>query len=337
MTPPDAWNALRGLPVLPCADGGLINETFLVGEPPRAVLQRVNTAIFGVDVHEDMEAVTAHLQGKGLVTPRLLRTDSGELYARAEDGTVWRAMSFIPGRTVHRAGDPALAREAGALIGRFHAAVEDLVWDYRHVRPGAHDTVEHMRRLQAAREDHPGGDSAPHALAEQILEAWGAWEGRLDLPTRHAHGDLKISNLRFDEELRGRCVLDLETVGRFSLDVELGDAWRSWCNPVGEDHPETLFDVETFRAAAEGYFSAFRPSAEEREALVGGVERICLELSARFCRDAWEDRYFGWDARRFPDRRAHNLHRAQGQFHLSRSLRAQRAEAETILRQLAGG
>jgi Ser/Thr protein kinase RdoA (MazF antagonist) len=337
MTPPDAWSFLHGLPVSPCADGGLINETFLAGEPPRAVLQRVNTAIFGLSVHEDIEAVTAHLEARGLVTPRLLRTDSGTLWAQGADGSVWRAMRFVPGRTVHRVADAALAREAGALVGRFHASVEDLSWSYRHVRPGAHDTLEHMRSLLAAKEAHPGGDPALHALADAILEGWGSWEGRLDLPTRHAHGDLKISNLRFDEELRGLCLLDLETVGRFSLDVELGDAWRSWCNPVGEDHPETHFDVGIFRAAAEGYLSASRPSPEEREALVAGVERICLELSARFCRDAWEDRYFGWDSRRFPDRRAHNLHRARGQFALARSVRAQRAEAEGVLRALSDG
>jgi len=335
MTPPDAWAALRGLPVRPCDDGGLINLTFLVGDaPPRAVLQRVNTGIFKPSVHDDIEAVTAHLEGKGQVTPRLLRTDAGALWAGSGD-EVWRAMTYIPGRTLHRVETPAVAHAAGGLVARFHAALDDLAWEYRHVRPGAHDTVAHMARLAASAGSEGGADAPEHAearaLATRILRAWDSWEGRLDLPARHIHGDLKISNLRFTADGAPVCVLDLETVARGSLDVELGDAWRSWCNPVGEDSTDTRFDLDIFAAAATGYLAHARPSAQERGAIVGGVERIALELAARFCRDVFEDSYFGWSAARFPTRRAHNLFRAKGQFALAESVRAQRGPAERIV------
>lgn len=328
MTPPDAWTPLRGLPVLPCEDGGLINQTFLAGTPPVAVIQKVNHAIFKPSVHEDIEAVTAHLAAKGMPTPRLLRTDGGELCVVREEGETWRAMSFVPGVTVHKIDSPARAFEAGALVGRFHAAVDDLTWDYRHVRPGAHDTVGHMRRLEDARD---ATQTEASSLADTILEAWSTWQGRLDLPERHAHGDLKISNLRFTADGAGTCLLDLDTLGRHALDVELGDAWRSWCNPVGEDSLDTRFDLATFEAAVRGYFSAASPSPEAREVLVAGVERIALELAARFCRDVFEDAYFGWNRSRFPSRRAHNLFRATGQLRLAQSVRAQRAEAERIV------
>ena len=45
--------------VRPSQDGGLINDTFIVGEPPVAILQRVNP-IFEPAVHHDIEAITAH-------------------------------------------------------------------------------------------------------------------------------------------------------------------------------------------------------------------------------------------------------------------------------------
>ena len=73
-------SALRLLP------GGLINQTFLVEEAGRrAVLQRLHP-IFAPSLHLDIEAVTAHLARKGLLTPRLLRTRAGELWTTDAQG-----------------------------------------------------------------------------------------------------------------------------------------------------------------------------------------------------------------------------------------------------------
>jgi Ser/Thr protein kinase RdoA (MazF antagonist) len=328
---PAAWRALRDLPVRAAEDGGLINVTWYAGTPPRYVVQRLHPA-FKPEVHLDIEAVTAHLQAGGLRTPRLVPTDAGELWASTEEG-VFRAMDFVPGVTIHRVSSPEIAAAAGALVARFHLAVDDLDWAYRHVRPGAHDTPAHMRRLAdalAADATTPEAEEA-RPVAEAILELW---EGlpRVALPDRHAHGDLKISNLRFDADGNGVCLLDLDTLSRLPLDAELGDAWRSWCNPLGEDATETAVDLEILAAAVAGY-TAVRPlTADEREGLALGIERISMELASRFCRDVFEDAYFGWNRERFPSRRAHNLFRARGQLSLARSARAQRAAIARLLR-----
>ncbi|AUX46798.1 uncharacterized protein SOCE26_083070 [Sorangium cellulosum] len=183
-----------------------------------------------------------------------------------------------------------------------------------------------MERLDGA----ATGGGEGRRLADAILDAWRTWQGRLELPLRHSHGDLKISNLRFSEAGEEICVLDLDTLELQPIDVELGEAWRSWCNPVGEDATEARFDLEVFAAAVAGYREVRPFGAEEREALADAVERIALELEARFCRDVFEDRYFGWNPARF----AHNLQRAAGQLALARSARRQRGE---IARLLAGG
>lgn len=322
----EAWSALRGAPLRDCADAGLINHTWLVGEPTRYVVQRVNP-LFAPSVHDDIEAVTAHVEAQGLRTPRLVRTDGGALCAVAEDGAAWRVLTFVPGVTVHKMDGPPRAQAAGALVAQFHRAVDSLAWTYRHVRPGAHDTALHMQRLEGAVREGP---ALP--VAEGILELWRQWPGRLDLPLRHAHGDLKLSNLRFDEAGRGLCLLDLDTLSLQPIDVELGDAWRSWCNPVGEDGTDTRLDLELLRAAVAGYRSVRSLTAEEGEGLILAVERISLELASRFCRDVVEDNYFGWNASRFPSRAAHNLHRAQGQLNLARSAHAQRAAIAALFR-----
>jgi hypothetical protein len=66
---------------------------------------------------------------------------------------------------------------------------------------------------------------------------------------------------------------------------------------------------------------------------VTGVETVCVELAARFCVDAFEDKYFGWDPARFPSRREHNRVRAAGQLHLAQAVAAARGEAERLVRE----
>lgn len=329
--PISAWSSLAPLPVRPLA-GGLINDTFTVGDPPIAVVQRLHT-IFAPELHHDIERITAWVERAGLLTPRLLRTDDGGLWTIDDEGRCWRALSWVPGRTIDQLDDPKLAREAGRLVGRWHAATADLVHDFAFTRPGAHDTDKHMATLQAAVEAH--GDHALHAavapIADELLARWAAWEGRLDGPLRVCHGDLKISNLRFDEDGVGLCLLDLDTMANLSLDIEMGDAMRSWCNPQGEDVTGAVFERELFAAAMDGWTGAFDALREDLDALVPAIERICLELSARFAADALNEAYFGWDPSRFASRGEHNLLRARGQLSLARSVADQRAALERVL------
>ncbi len=320
------------------APSGLIQETWFVEAQGRArlVVQRLHP-IFGAPVLEDLEAVTEHLAARGLLTPRLVRTAAGERGVLDAAGKLWRALTYLPGWTVDRMRDPAMAREAGRLVARFHRAVEDLVHEFRFVRAGVHDTAAHLGRLERAAASGEGTDEA-RALAADILEAGRALElGALaSLPRRVTHGDLKISNVLFSGDggpPEARALLDLDTLGHQPLAVELGDAWRSWCNPLGEDVVETRFDVEIFEAAVSGYAAdAGEIGAAERDALVPGLMTIATELAARFCVDAFEDRYFGWDPARFPSRRAHNLVRAAGQLRLARQVAAARGRAEAAVR-----
>jgi hypothetical protein len=120
-------------------------------------------------------------------------------------------------------------------------------------------------------------------------------------------------------------------MGLQTLDAELGDAWRSWCNPRGEDDPEGCFDLGLFEAATLAYLAENPAARAAHEALALGPERIALELAARFCRDALEERYFGWSVAVAPSRGEHNLLRARGQLSLAHSIRKDRPAIERIL------
>jgi len=324
------WPALEGRAVR-VLEGGLINRSYRVGDPPVAALQRLHP-VFEPAVNRDIAAITAHLAGRGMPTPRLLTTGAGDLFHLDEEGGCWRALSWVAGRTFHKLTDPRLAVEAGRLVGRWHAACDDLDHEFAFSRPGAHDTDAHMAKLAAALDDWPDHRlrEAVAPLAEEVLGAWARWSGRRDLPPRIAHGDLKISNLRFDGVGRGICLLDLDTMAWLPLDVELGDAWRSWCNPATEDTP-ARFDLELFAASARGYLSARPIAPDVLEALPAGVERICLELTGRFAADALEESYFGWSEAVAPTRGDHNLLRARGQLELARAVSAARGEMVDIL------
>ena len=325
------WPSLMGGAVAPLT-GGLINQTFRVGDPPRGVLQRLHP-IFRPPVNADIDAVTRHLVARGLTTPRVLPTADGGLWHVDGEGKCWRALSWIQGVTHHKLRDPGLAAAAGRLVGQWHLATADLEHDFAFSRPGAHDTPAHMQTLRDALDAHPAHRLASEvgALADGLLGAWERWDGRLDLPKRVCHGDLKISNLLFTPEGEGICLVDLDTMGLLSLDVELGDAWRSWCNPAAEDADETRFDLGLFEASARAYLATAPPSAEERACLGAGIERICLELAARFAADALNETYFGWDPAVAPGRGEHNLLRARGQLALARSVAAQRSAIEAVL------
>jgi Ser/Thr protein kinase RdoA (MazF antagonist) len=316
--------------------GGLINLTFYIEAPRgRFVLQRLHS-IFGPEVNEDIEAVTAHLAARGLVTPRLVRTRDGALGTTQADG-VWRLMSYVDGHSVQEVDTPARADAAGALVGRFHAALVDLKHDFLFRRAGVHDTAHHFSLLDDALDKHRmnAERSVVAALRDELRAGLASLPSiaRATLPRRIAHGDLKISNLLFDAGGRALCLVDLDTIAEMPLPYELGDAFRSWCNPLGENDVHARFELPLFAAAFRAYEREMGRVIEpdERALLVTGVLTICLELAARFARDVLESRYFGWDERRYASRAAHNLVRARSQAALYRSLLAQRAAAEAVV------
>jgi Ser/Thr protein kinase RdoA (MazF antagonist) len=326
--------------------GGLINTTYKVEREgqPIAVLQKLHP-VFGAEVNVDIDAVTTHLAANGMATPRLLRTSGGHAWV-TQRGRTWRMLSWVPGEAVAKVPNPAWAQEGGALVGRFHRTMSNFAYDYQFTRAGVHDTVDHLQKLRAALDgfDTTGLTAAETAtcdqarqLSHQILAAVDLSFDMAAMPLRHCHGDLKISNLLFEvtDAPRGRCLVDLDTVGRGNLAFELGDAMRSWCNPHAEDAGLVEFDLQIFQAAMTGYFAQCDGHSEtERASIVHGLHRVCVELAARFCVDVFANNYFGWDRTRFDNRRSHNLVRAQGQLALAAAVQQQMSAALDIVTKL---
>jgi len=291
-------------------------------QPPSGIdiaLQRLHP-IFDSRVNAIIDAATGYLAASGILTPTLVRTKTGESFHLDADGGVWRALTWIDGVTHVRAGTAAKCETAGRVLGQFHRALSDYTGDFAGGRFGIHDLKKHLAALRETlnKQRHKAAHQRVGLLANKVFVgaesvsdmSWGG--------NRIVHGDPKISNVLFDSNGNGLCMVDLDTLGPGPIALELGDALRSWCNDAPEDEPNAEFSASHFAASIQAYATVARDSLQPDEvaAIVPGLKAIALELSARFCADALNESYFSWDDSRFKSAAEHNLVRAWGQYSL---------------------
>ncbi|MBL4632789.1 MAG: aminoglycoside phosphotransferase family protein [Kofleriaceae bacterium] len=312
--------------------GGLINATYSVKSAgvPIAALQQLHP-VFAATVNIDIEAISDILAALGMTTPTLIRTAENRLYAVHED-KVWRALSWVPGKCYGKIPSLKVAEEGAKLIARFHRALDGHDYQFQFKREGVHDTSAHLRKLRMVQCETRLLPDGTESLRQVILSQAESLPALPSTPNRIIHGDLKISNLLFNDDDSGLCLIDLDTMARGSIAYELGDALRSWANPQGENVACPSIDVDILAAVARGYAQEGRGilSTDEIGSVVTGLETVSLELAARFCVDAFEDSYFGWDPSRFASRRTHNLMRSRGQLSLSRSVASRRPQLQEL-------
>ena len=319
-----AWQRLNTISAEPILTG-LINQTYLVKTSTGPyVLQKLHS-VFAPEVNQNILAVTDYLASKNFLTPRLIKTDAGDLWV-LENNTCWRILSFIDGQSFDQLQNPDMAYSAGSLVGRFHKTLFDFQYDYCAVRKNVHDTASYLKRLRENLKKHSKHVFFKRVspIAVKLLEATQKIPDLWVLPKRHSHGDLKISNLLFEGQ-KAICLIDLDTLGKLPWPIEMGDAFRSWCNLKGEDQSKSNFDLDIYHAALTGYQEQVWDcwTQPEKDALLDGIKLIPLELCARFMIDIFEDRYWKWDSKRFESRAEHNWVRAMGQWSLYEDIIAQ--------------
>jgi Ser/Thr protein kinase RdoA (MazF antagonist) len=297
---------------------GLLHATYRVATVSGDfVVQRLHAAIPDRAI-DDMRMVTAYLVACGLQVPSLVPTLDGKPFARDMRGGRWRVYPWLPGHVVERVADSAMAGAAGRLVGLLHKHLAACDYIPQGSIPHFHDTAFVLTELQNV---YPELPDEVRGIADDIIATLPPLIVA-DEPQQLIHGDLKISNLIFDDLGHAVGIIDFDTILRHARAIDLGDAFRSWCNRTAEDDPEARFDVACFEAAASGYAQGFgRPfSLEIRIGHLRATRHITLELAARFLIDVVHDTYFGFDATRYPHRRAHNVARARGQYHLAQTI-----------------
>jgi homoserine kinase type II len=245
---------LRGPRSLRPIAAGTINTNFAVEHEGGRAFLRFNEGKDREDVEREA-AIVAHVAARGVPTPAPLRARSGLPWV-VHDGVFVSLFPWVEGRTLARGEvGPQRAREAGAALGRLHAAGAD----FPDRRPGRYEPPEIERRLRvvsAASAGDPALEAAVAVLAP-ALERLGS-ERRSDLPTGLIHADLFIDNVLFSDDGGLVALLDFEQAawGRLAYDV----AVSLLAFGFGTDD----FRPEVTRAFIEGYAAVRRPTETER-------------------------------------------------------------------------
>jgi Ser/Thr protein kinase RdoA (MazF antagonist) len=339
---------------------GHINDTFAVtldqaGTAVRYIFQRINHRIFK-DVPalmENISRVTAHATLKsterGDADSRraltLVPARDGKPYHRDADGGWWRCYLFIEGARTHDLiENPQQAREAARAFGEFQQLLVDLPGGRLHETiPDFHHTRRRFETLQRAIAADAHGRAAQVAeeiafvrSRESLVDCLLDLLKRGELPERITHNDTKLNNVMIDDVTQtGVCVIDLDTVMPGLALYDFGDMVRSATNSAEEDERDlsrVSARLPIFEALVEGYLAAARSFLNDAEIshLATSGRLITLEIGMRFLTDFLEgDVYFK------TRRPGHNLDRARNQFAMVRSMEAQAAEMEAIVKKHA--
>ncbi len=282
--------------------GGLINETYDIDGI--WVLQWVNP-VFGAAVNDDIAALVPILQKRGVCVPLLCAPAGGGWSVDGADFGLkpgrWRLMTMLSGTSRDSAGSIEQICSLTRALARFHGALNDCHYVFKHQRPCVHEFMRHYRALEQVLETDEYRTHRLYQKVSELFEKIKALSKFVDFDSvmacedlRIIHGDPKISNfLMKDDDVVG--IVDLDTMARSRVSFDIGDAIRSWCNPRREDE-EPAYNREYAREVL-GLYMEEAPflTRSERESLPSSSAFISLELSMRFARDAIREDYFGFN------------------------------------------
>ncbi len=300
---------------------GLVNHTYRVETEERQfVLQRLHE-IISTEALEDMRIVTGHLAEGGMRVPNLIRTIGGQAAVRDDSGGRWRLYPLIPGRIFDAIESDAMAMEAGRIVGEMHRHLRDLSIEPKGSIAHFHDTAYVLDKLRSIVTKLP---RQLRQIAEDVLTTVPGIILTEDAALERKqiiHGDLKISNILFDEAGRAFGIIDFDTIMRHFRAIDLGDGLRSWCNRTAEDDTQATFDVSIFHAAMTGYGQGWGAPVreDEKRMFLRATIQITYELASRFLIDVVCDNYFAY-SKPHKSRRAANIARALGQYHLAKTI-----------------
>lgn len=306
---------------------GLINHTWKISHGDRSyILQRINDHVFRrpVDIGFNIDLIGDHLatHQPGYHFVRPINTRDGHSMLFIEGEGYFRLFPFIVGsHTIDVVTTPAQAYEAAIQFGKFTRLLSG--FDATLLRlslPDFHNLSLRFRQFQAsvdkANDERKANASSLIAFLSSRQPIVDQYEDILRNPNfrvRVTHHDTKISNVLFDEEDHGLCVIDLDTVmpGYFISDV--GDMMRTYLCPVSEEEADfEKIDIreEYFTAIRKGYLSEMQGELTEQEKgyfVYAGKFMIYMQ-ALRFLADYLNnDTYYG---QRYE---GHNLVRAGNQ------------------------
>ena len=291
---------------------GLINNTWIVGYKSKDfILQRINDNVFKkpLDITANIRSIDEYLEENHpdylFATP--YKTSAGDDLVIADEG-YFRLFPFIKNsHTTDVVNSTSQAFEAAQQFGRFTNLLSEFpVEKLKSTIPDFHNLSLRYDQFGSALE--MGNKERIHAAADtvnflkeqhEIVKISEQLSVNREFKKRVTHHDTKISNVLFDEDDKGLCVIDLDTVMPGYFISDFGDMMRTYLSPVSEEEKDlSKIEIreEYFKAIADGYLSEMRnelTSIEKDHFVYAGKFMVYMQ-ALRFLTDhLTNDIYYG--------------------------------------------
>ena len=293
---------------------GLINTTWIVengSHEKEFILQKINQNVFKTpqDIAFNIRLISDHLQHQHptyLFTSPIQSNDGKDLIQSNEE--YFRLFPFIKKtHTIDVVQKPEQAYEAAKQFGKFTKVLSGFdASQLKITLPHFHDLSFRYKQFETAlqngsKERIQKSKGIINFIHEQknIVDLYEKIKSNPYFKIRATHHDTKISNVLFDENEKGICVVDLDTVmpGFFISDV--GDMLRTYLSPVDEDEKD-LKKIEIrkdfYKAIIDGYSSEMNDqltTTEKKYFIYAGKFMIYMQ-AIRFITDYLNnDIYYG--------------------------------------------
>ena len=321
---------------------GHINDTYLITTSCKQsfVLQRINQGVFK-DVPgliSNKVAISKHIQEKlsylsinerARKVLTFVSTEEGKPFYYGKSGGYWNVMVYISNSVTHETvKNKEIAYEGGKLIGDFLNLTSDFdASKLTEVIPKFHDMSFRFSQFEAALKI---ASKERLQKAKKYIEIVGSLKDEMHIiqnlkesgaiKLRVTHNDTKISNVLFDTNNKGLCVIDTDTVMPGVVHYDFGDAIRTICNSAAEDEKDldkVNFNLEFYNAYTKGFLekveSALSPT--ELKYLPLGAKTMIFIMALRFLTD-----FLNGDIYYKTKYAEHNLDRSKNQFKLIESM-----------------
>lgn len=312
---------------------GLINRTWKANSPKgNYILQKINDNIFKQpkSIAYNIRLIAEYLDKNHpdyfFISP--IAATIGEDVVFSEEGW-FRLMPFVENSYAFNVVQTQeQSYEAAKQFGRFTKLLSG--FDSKQLKitiPQFHDLyLRYEQFLHAVANGNKERIKESKTIINQLLQhktivdEYNSIIRNSQFKLRVTHHDTKISNVLFDRNDKGLCVIDLDTVmpGYFISDV--GDMMRTYLSPVSEeenDFEKIIVRKEFYKAIVEGYCDEMKDElteVEKKYLLFAGKFMIYMQ-ALRFLTDHLNnDIYYG------AKYEGHNRVRAENQLVLLQKL-----------------
>lgn len=292
---------------------GLIHKTYILKkkDQPKYILQQVNTTVFKWPdtIENNLLALQSFLlkSDVAIFLPLPEKNLAGKLHTTISN-EVYRLTNYVEAsHAIDSCIHPEQAYEAAFQFGQFTSAFETMnIEKLQATIPDFHNLSFRWYQFEQAistgnkqRIQHAKKEISFLFDNHSIVKQFEQINRSINFKKRVTHHDTKISNILFNSNEKGVCVIDLDTVMGGLLISDLGDMFRTYLSPGNEEETdmEKVFVRNSFyKAIVEGYLEKMADllTKEEKEAIPFAGEFLIYMQALRFLTDFLnDDIYYG--------------------------------------------